>query len=61
MHEDVPIRMAATVMLVRDDEVSKDIEVFIHRIAYQNRDIQVTQTFFEFFVSNLTCGANPFP
>jgi hypothetical protein len=29
MHEDVPIRMAATVMLVRDDEVSKDIEVFM--------------------------------
>ncbi|MBJ7460707.1 MAG: NUDIX hydrolase [Ilumatobacteraceae bacterium] len=29
IHEDVPVRMAATVMLVRDDEVSKDIEVFV--------------------------------
>ena len=29
MHEDVPIRMAATVMLVRDDDVSNDIEVFM--------------------------------
>ena len=29
MHEDVPIRMAATVMLVRDDEITKDIEVFM--------------------------------
>jgi len=31
MNEDVPVKLAATVMLVRDDHVTKDIEVFMLR------------------------------